>query len=98
MAYNGEDKNFNGVLDADEDANNDGEITRFILPAPPNIPKTKIVTNQNSIDIYWADNAEESVDPITLEKDFEGYRIYMTQLGFDVTKVPSLGNGFKENW
>ncbi|MFT7590274.1 MAG: hypothetical protein ACI9UJ_000183 [bacterium] len=96
VAYNGEDKNFNGVLDNGEDANNDGEITRFILPAPPNIPKTKIVTNQNSIDIYWSDNAEESVDPITLEKDFEGYRIYMTQLGFDVTKVPSLATDLKK--
>ncbi|MBO6517124.1 MAG: hypothetical protein JJ975_11290 [Bacteroidia bacterium] len=96
VAYNGEDKNFNGLLDPDEDANGDGEITRFILPAPPNIPRTKIVTRQNSIDVYWADNSEESIDPITLEKDFEGYRIYMTQLGFDVTKVPSLATDLKK--
>ncbi len=96
VAYNGEDKNFNGILDPDEDANGDGKITRFILPAPPHIPKTKIVANQNSVDIYWADNAEESIDPITLEKDFEGYRIYMTQLGFDVTKVPNLATDLKK--
>jgi hypothetical protein len=95
VAFNGEDKNFNGTLDAGEDADGDGEITRFILPAPPNIPRTKIVTKQNSIDIYWSDNAESSIDPITLEEDFEGYRIYMTQLGFDVTKVPNLANDLK---
>ena len=96
VAYNGEDKNFNGILDPDEDANEDGEITRFILPAPPSIPRTRIVTGQNSIDVYWSDNAEESIDPITLEKDFEGYRVYMTQLGFDVTKVPSLATDLKK--
>ncbi len=96
VAYNGEDKNFNGQLDADEDANGDGEITRFILPAPPNIPKTKIVSSQNTIDIYWSDNAESSIDPITLEQDFEGYRVFMTQLGFDVTKVPSLATDLKK--
>lgn len=96
VAYNGEDKNFNGVLDAGEDANNDGEITRFILPAPPAIPKTKVVTRQNAIDIYWSDNAESSIDPITLEKDFEGYRVYSTQLGFDVTKVPNLSGDLKK--
>jgi len=92
VAYNGEDKNFNGLLDIGEDANQDGELTRFILPAPPEIPKTRIVTSDNQIDIYWSDNSEESIDPITREKDFEGYRIYMTKLGFDVTQVQNLSN------
>ena len=89
-AYNGEDKNFNGRLDDGEDANGDGKITRFILPAPPDIPKTKVVTGDHQIDIYWSDNAERSVDPITLKKDFEGYRLYMTKLGFDVTGSSNL--------
>lgn len=90
VAYNGEDKNFNGQLDDGEDADQDGKLTRFILPAPPNIPKTHVVTSENQIDIYWADNAESSVDPITREMDFEGYRVYMTKLGFDVTDVQNL--------
>lgn len=89
-AYNGEDKNFNGLLDDGEDANGDGKITRFILPAPPDIPKTKVVTGDHRIDIYWSDNAERSIDPITRKKDFEGYRIYMTKLGFDVTGSANL--------
>jgi hypothetical protein len=89
-AYNGEDVNSNGILDAGEDLNGDNELTRFILPAPPEIPNTKIVTSENKIEIYWANNAEASVDPISQLQDFEGYRLYMTKLGFDVTNVPNL--------
>lgn len=91
-AYNGEDVNFNGVLDEDEDRDGNGEITRFILPSPPDIPNTKVVAKDNKIDIYWTDNAEFSIDPISQSRDFEGYRIYITQLGFDVTDVQNLSN------
>ena len=89
-AYNGEDKNFDGVLNEGEDVNGDGQLTRFILPAPPETPNTKVVTSDNRIDIYWGNNAEFSVDPISQKMDFEGYRLYLTKLGFDVTDVPNL--------
>lgn len=89
-AFNGEDVNFNGLLDEGEDANGDGELTRFILPAPPDIPTTKVVTSENTIDIFWSDNSETSIDPISQKQDFEGYRLYLTRLGFDVTDVPNL--------
>jgi len=82
--YIGEDINFNGVLDPDEDMDGDGEITRFSLPAPPNAPRTKIFTSDSKVEIYWADNSRNSIDPISNEKDFEGYRVYLTKLGFDV--------------
>lgn len=87
-AYNGEDVNFNGILDAGEDRDGNNEITRYILPAPPSIPRTRVEAADNKIDIYWSNNAEESIDPITQEKDFEGYRVYVSKLGFDVTQVP----------
>lgn len=93
-AYNGEDKNFNGLLDAGEDLDGDGEITRFILPSPPDIPRTRIEASDNTIDIYWSDNAERSVDPITRLQDFEGYRVYLSRLGFDVTGTPNLAEDF----
>lgn len=96
QAYNGEDQNFNGILDPDEDLDNDGEITRFILPSPPDIPRTRVVPGDNKIDIYWADNSRNSVDPISNQKDFEGYRLYMSKLGFDVTGVPDLARDFKQ--
>lgn len=84
-AYNGEDVNFNGILDEGEDKDGDGKITRFILPSPPDVPQTRVEANDSTIEVYWTSNAEESLDPISLEKDFEGYRVYLTKLGFDVT-------------
>ncbi len=89
-AYNGEDKNENGILDPGEDIDKDGKITRYILPAPPDIPYTKYILENNRIHIYWSNNAEFSIDPISRKKDFEGYRIYKTRLGFDVTSVQDV--------
>ncbi|MGB3616969.1 MAG: hypothetical protein WBA12_02530 [Catalinimonas sp.] len=83
-AYNGEDKNFNGLLDEGEDQDGNGRITRFTLPAPPDLPRLRVEAAENQIDLYWSDNAERSVDPITQEQDFEGYRIYKSQFAFDV--------------
>ncbi len=92
-AYNGEDKNANGVLDQGEDADGNGKITRFILPAPPDIPKAKMIAGDHTLDIYWSDNAERTIDPITRQKDFEGYRIYVSKVGFDVQGVTDvIGN------
>ena len=89
-AYNGEDNNANGVLDPGEDLNGDGEITRFILPTPPDRPLFKVIPSDNQIEVYWADNAEMSVDPISKEMDFEGYRLYKTQVGFDVQNTQDI--------
>lgn len=93
-AYNGEDVNFNGILDDGEDRDGNGEITRFILPSPPETPRTKVVPSENKIDIYWSNNSETSVDPITQKIDFEGYKIYLSRLGFDVTGTPDLASDF----
>jgi hypothetical protein len=83
-AFNGEDVNFNGILDDGEDLDNDKKITRYILPTPPDIPFTRIEPGGNYIDVYWSANSESSVDPISQEEDFEGYKIYLSKLGFDV--------------
>lgn len=59
-------------------------ITRYLLPIAPRRPKVRSeVENQNVI-IYWDKvTAEESVNPITGKKDFEGYRIYRSMAGQD---------------
>jgi len=93
-AFNGEDKNFNGILDPGEDVDGNGVITRYILPAPPDIPKTKIVAENNTINIYWDKRAESSIDPITQLQDFEGYRVYLSKLGFDVVGSQNLESDF----
>lgn len=83
-AYYGEDKNRNGILDPGEDLDGDGKITRYILPAPPVVPKVKVIPKDREVEIYWDKRAEFSVDPISGKRDFEGYKIYRTQAGFDL--------------
>ncbi len=81
--YLGEDQNENGVLDIGEDLDDDAILDRYILPEPPATPKIKVVAGDQTIDIYWDNKAEFSVDPISKEIDFEGYRLYRTQPGDD---------------
>ncbi len=83
-AYNGEDSNGNGYLDPGEDQNDDGVLNRYILPVPPPSPKLKIVVSDARADLYWDDAPEDFQDPISREKDFEGYRIYGRQKTSDV--------------
>ena len=94
-AYNGEDKNFNGSLDEGEDLDGNGKITRYILPTPPDIPKTRWIVESNQVTLYWANNAEKSIDPISQKQDFEGYRIYQTNTGFDVSNTQDIANALK---
>lgn len=94
-AYNGEDANFNGMLDIGEDRDNNGVITRYILPSPPDAPKSKMVARENAVDIYWSNNSEASVDPISKKRDFEGYKLYKTSLGFDVSDVQDISKSLQ---
>lgn len=86
-AYNGEDQNFNGQLDPGEDLNGNGRLDRFLLPSPPAVPRMRYEIESNRIRLYWDASAEESIDPISRKKDFEGYRLYKTMLGFEVRDV-----------
>lgn len=89
-AYYGEDRNRNGILDIDEDLDGDGMITRYILPTPPQNPRLRVIIESQKAKIYWDKRAEASVDPITGEKDFEGYRLYRTMAGYDLTASQDL--------
>ncbi|MEI7803456.1 MAG: hypothetical protein WCI97_12455, partial [Bacteroidota bacterium] len=82
--YLGEDVNENGILDAGEDINNNQKLDRFILPSPPADPIVKMIPSEGAVDIYWDDAAENSIDPISKQKDFEGYRIYRSNAGDDL--------------
>lgn len=83
-AYYGEDRDRNGKLDPGEDLDGNGEITRYILPAPPRTPAVKVVPGNQDVSIYWNKRSESSIDPISGKKDFEGYKIYRTEAGFDL--------------
>lgn len=91
-AYNGEDRNGDNVLEPNEDLNGDGKITRYILPAPPISPRVKVIPESEKVIIYWDKRAETSIDPISGVKDFEGYRIYRTNVGFDLTSSQDIIN------
>ncbi|OQY27287.1 MAG: hypothetical protein B6244_11130 [Candidatus Cloacimonetes bacterium 4572_55] len=77
--YNGEDNNGNGVLDAGEDLDDDGEIDRFFGPEPPPSPNLEVVSENGKVTLYWNNYPETVEDRISRTKDFEGYRIYRVQ-------------------
>ncbi len=91
-AYFGEDRNRNGILDPGEDLDGNGKITRYILPAPPYPPIVKVIPSSKKAIIYWDDRAVNSVDPISGKKDFEGFKLYRTQAGFDISNNSSTTN------
>jgi hypothetical protein len=82
--YVGEDMNEDGKYRPENDANGNGKIDRYVLPEPPRTPKTKIISSNSKVEIYWDNTAVESIDPISRKKDFEGYRIYKTTPGDDL--------------
>ncbi len=81
--FNGEDLNENGLLDDGEDLNDNNQLDRYILPEPPATPKVHLEVNNNEVAVYWDNAAESSVDPISKKEDFEGYRVYRTEVGDD---------------
>ena len=93
--YAGEDNNFNGRLDMGEDVNNNGVLDRYLIPEPPGSPQVRIEfetevssdgsDQENKVVLYWDRTAEETIDPVTGVKDFEGYRIYRSNPGDDRT-------------
>jgi len=88
--FRGEDKNKNGALDPGEDTDGDGQLTRYLFPTPPDSPKTRIVLETGKVSIYWDKTAEASIDRVSGEVDFEGYRIYSSDLGQDINPQSRL--------
>jgi hypothetical protein len=94
-AFNGNDRNGDGILSPDEDPEGGGIIKRYILPSPPDVPVTKVIAENNRISIFWKKNAESSIDPISKEVDFEGYKLYKSAFAFDIRPTIDLQNNFE---
>ena len=92
-AYDGEDKNRDNILDEGEDTDGDGILDRYILPEPPPKPNMTVEVGDQMVTIYWANNAELFIDPVSQEKDFEGYRIYSAHktVGGEMAEFTLLG-------
>ncbi len=48
----------------------------YQFPLPPDKPILTAVPGDKKVTLYWDRKSEESIDPVLLIKDFEGYKIY----------------------
>lgn len=48
----------------------------YNFPKPPDLPTLTAVAGDGFVKLYWDKAAENSLDPVSREKDFEGYFIY----------------------
>ncbi len=91
QAYNGEDLYGDNVYRPELDINGNGKLDHFILPQPPRPPKVRAVVESQKVTVYWdRSRSELSVNPITRQQDFEGYRIYRSNPGADFTDPENL--------
>ena len=67
----------------------------YKLPSPPDMPITYTEINSGKVTLWWSNNSEFSVDPISGKTDFEGYRIYRTTPGKDISLNQDLSNQLK---
>lgn len=72
----------------------------YRFPQPPDKPNVTAVAGDGKVTLYWDRTAEQSIDPVTKEKDFEGYKIYKaTDPDFNdarvITDVHGTVTGYK---
>ncbi len=67
----------------------------YKLPSPPDIPITRAEIDDQKVTLWWSNNSENSIDPISGKKDFEGYRIFRTNAGADLTSSLDLMTALK---
>ena len=53
----------------------------WVSPAPPPEPQITLVPGNGKVIVMWDDVAEKSLDPVSKDKDFEGYRLYKSRTG-----------------
>lgn len=71
---------------------------------PPAKPIVKAVAEDGKVRLYWDAKSEDSIDPLTQQKDFEGYKIYRSRdYNFsdvytitDANGVPFLGQALQD--
>jgi hypothetical protein len=71
---------------------------------PPAKPVVRAVPENGKVRLYWDAKSEESIDPLTQTKDFEGYKIYRSRdFNFsdvytvtDANGVPFLGQALED--
>jgi hypothetical protein len=86
QAYNGEDIYGDNVYRSELDLNGNGKLDHFVLPQPPKPPKVRAVVGNQEVTLYWdRSTSESSINTITRDSIFAGYRIYQSTPGADFT-------------
>ncbi|MCK5683388.1 hypothetical protein KAJ27_04685 [bacterium] len=72
----------------------------YRFPQPPEKPTLTVVPGEGKVTLYWDRVAENSMDPVTKEYDFEGYKIYKATDAdfndvFSVTNLNGTVTGYK---
>jgi hypothetical protein len=71
--------------------------SNYQFPQAPRKPVVKAFADDGKVTLYWDSKAEESIDPVTREKDFEGYKIYRaTDPEFNDARVITNADGTLE--
>ncbi len=66
----------------------------YQFAVPPPVPTLTAETGDGWVRLSWDDLSERGIDPVTLENDFEGYRIYRsTDPDWRDVKLISTGRG-----
>jgi hypothetical protein len=71
----------------------------YVIPAPPQPSRYRIVPKRGAVTLYWDDYPEDKFDPFYQIADFEGYRIYVTRkegatsAEFDMIRELDIVNG-----
>ncbi len=45
-------------------------------PKPPDQPLVQVIEDDGQVTLFWDDRSESSMDPVTLNNAFQGYRVY----------------------
>lgn len=51
----------------------------FVGPQPPVTPTLQAQPGNRSVYLQWNDTAEQSIDPLSLQNDFAGYKLYRSE-------------------
>ena len=51
----------------------------FNIPVPPPSPTLRVIPDQSRLTLRWARDPEDFLDPKSRQKDFEGYRVYVSE-------------------
>lgn len=82
----------------DGQENPDGSRTRFLVPEPPDVPRMRVELGAGTASVFWDDRAESSIDPVSGEEDFAGYRLYRTDIGDDLRGAISTSATLRREW